>query len=504
MVSRTFKLRFRRKLRRRKIQAQEISQQASFHFERNFFRRLERLANVRRFVVTWVLLIVLLGAAVVGQISALRGYYQDQSPVAGGTFIEGALGSFSDANPLFASSPVDQSVAKLVFSGLVTYDQNGKLTGDLAKEWKVDETGKMYTVTLRNNISWHDGQPFTAKDVVYTYNTIQNPEARSPLAASWRGVKVTQTDDHTIVFRLPNALVSFPYALTNGIVPAHILEKEPPSSLRTLPFNTKPIGSGPFEFKTIDVSGGSAETRQESIGLERFELYHRGTPKLQRYIYRAYRNKDQLFAAFKEHKLTAMSGVSVVPSEITKTAAVRQYSLPLAGMTMAFMRNSNEILAEKTVRQAIVRVTDQKAILASLGYSALPVKSPFLQGQVGYDSSLLQLEYNLDEANKLLDDAGWQRGADGIRSKGEQRMSFMLAAIAGGEYENVARILADQWSKAGIDIQVMPQDVADFQQTLLNHDYDILLHGISLGPDPDVVVYWDSKYADVRADSDQG
>lgn len=501
MVSRVLKLRFRRRIRRHKLQVEELGQQAGVHLERNLFRRLERLANVRRFVITWVLLVILLGAAVVGQISALRGYYQDQTPVAGGTFIEGALGSFSDSNPLFATGPVDTAVARLAFSSLLTYDEKGSLVGDLAKSWQVDETGQIYTVTLLPHIFWHDGHKLTAKDVVYTYETIQNPDARSPLAPSWRGIKVKAQDDRTVIFTLPNTLASFPHSLTNGIVPAHLLSQESATSLRTLAFNTSPIGSGPFKLTTLEVTGGSPENRQEIIGFERFDTYHRGTPKLQRFVLRTFRNQDQMLTAFKEQKLTAMSGLTTLPDDLDAGLKIRNYSFPFSAAVMSFFKTTNQELSDSSVRKALVMGTDQAAILGSLGYPTQAVKSPLLRGQLGYDVAQEQLGFDLAAAEKLLNEGGWARGSDGIRAKGDNKLSFSLVVSKGGEYEMVSKLLAEQWQKLGIQINVNAQDVAEFQQALLNHDYDILVHGISIGEDPDVVVYWDSKYADVRADN---
>src|SRR5947207_1216995 len=137
MISRAFKLRFRRRLRMRRIQVRELGLEAEKGLERNFFRRFERLATVRRFVLTWTLLVILLGGCVVAQIGTLRQYYQVPTPVPGGTYTEGILGSFTNANPLYATEPVDTAVSKLVFSSLFTYDEHNNLIGDRSEERRV-------------------------------------------------------------------------------------------------------------------------------------------------------------------------------------------------------------------------------------------------------------------------------------------------------------------------------------------------------------------------------
>jgi len=272
MISRAFKLRFRRRLRMQKLQVEELGQQAEQHLERNFFRRLERLADVRRFVVTWIILLILLGGVVIAQIRGLGAYYQSPQPQPGGTYSEGILGSFTNANPLYATGPVDVAVSKLLFASLVTYNDTNDLVGDLAESWTVDERGTTYTVRLKPELKWHDGKELTAADVAFTYQLIQSPDAQSPLNPSWRDITVKAVDQRTVTFTLPNQLTSFPYSLTNGIVPKHILEKASAGSLRTLRFNsTEAIGAGPFKFSALEVTGGSADNREHRLALEPFD-----------------------------------------------------------------------------------------------------------------------------------------------------------------------------------------------------------------------------------------
>ena len=191
MVSRAFKLRVRRRFRLRKRQVENIGAQAEAQLERNLFRRLERLRDVRRFIASWLLLLVLLGGCMVVQIRALGGYYQTLTPVPGGTINEGIVGSFTNANPVYATSSVDLAVSRLLFSSLYTYNDKNQLVGSLADgPWKADPEGMVYTVKLRPDVTWHDGKPLTADDIVFTYQVIQNPDANSPLNASWRDIEV--------------------------------------------------------------------------------------------------------------------------------------------------------------------------------------------------------------------------------------------------------------------------------------------------------------------------
>lgn len=499
MVSRAFKLRFRRRLRLRKRQVEELGGLAEQQLEKNFFRRLERLVDVRRFVISWFVLLGLLAGILVVQIRDLGGYYQTPQPVPGGTYTEGILGSFTNANPIYAVSPVDSAVSHLVFAGLFKYDDKNHLVGDLARDMTMDESGHKYTVKLRPSLTWHDGKPLTADDVVFTYKTIQSPDAQSPLNSGWQGIEIDKVDPWTVRFTLPNELSSFPYSLTTGIIPMHILKDVSVESLRTANFNThKPIGAGPFAWNALEVQGGTPQDRQEHIELKPFANYHAGKPKLDRFVVRSFRDHDALVASFKKQEVSAMVGLNQLPADLHKTA-VRTYSIPLTAAVMSFFRTSEGVLADATVRQALVRATDTMSILESLDYPTQLVREPFLQGQVGYNPAFVQPSFNKATANALLESAGWHKGENGIRRKGKSVLNFRLYAQNGGDYAHVARQLVKQWRAVGVDVELVLQNNADFQSTLTYHSYDALLYGISIGTDPDVFAYWDSSQADVRS-----
>ena len=502
MINRTTRLRWRRRLRRGKRQVEDIGFQAEDQLERNFIRRLNRLFNVRRFVAGWVIFICILMVGLIMQIRALSPYYQELAPVPGGTFTEGILGAFTNSNPLYAAGGVDGAVSSLVFASLMKHDSNNQLTGDLAESIQTDERGLNYTVKLKPNLTWHDGQPLTSADVAYTYQTIQNPDAKSPLFGSWRGIKIEAPDPVTIVFGLPNALISFPFALTNGIVPKHILENTPPSQLRSIDFNTlNPVGAGPFKWRAIEVRGDKVDTREEQISLVPFDKYHGGRPKLDQFVVRAFRTEESLLSSFNNQELNGMVGLARLPENFDNDPAIKQVSVPIAGQVMVFLKTTNEFLGDVKVRQALVKATDTLALIKGLGYPAIASRSPFLPTHVGYDKSITQLPFNLEEANALLESAGWTRGEDGVRVKDGKPLAFELLAQNNPEYEYVTRTLQRQWLEIGVSVEIPQSDqqIDQFQQNVALHNYDALLYGISLGSDPDVFPYWHSSQADAAA-----
>ncbi len=500
MVKRLTRLRWHRRFRRGQHHVENLGQQAEEHIEEHFFKRLGRLYDIKRFISTWVILFVVLMIGVLMQASELTTYYKALKPEPGGIYTEGILGTFTNANPLYATGPVDASAAQLVFSGLMKYDSNNQLVGDLAEKLQSDDRAVTYTVTLRKDAFWHDGIPLTAEDVVFTYKTIQNPDTKSPLLPNWQGVQIVAKDMHTVVFTLPHALASFPHSLTNGIVPKHLLANIPYTQLRSISFNTaKPVGSGPFKWEKIEVHGDTPEKREEQIGLVANPQYHGGATKLNRFTIRAFHDESRMVSSFKNQELTAMAGLETTPDGIPVDPSIHTYNIPLSGEVIVFLKTTSDVLQEQRVRQALVKATDTTDIIKGLGYPVAVAKGPLLKKDIGYDPKLLQFPTNVPEAKTLLDQAGWVVGADGIRAKGSKKLSFRLFSQSTSQYSLVAQKLQAQWRQIGVDAQVILQPESDLQGTIAFHNYDALLFGIALGSDPDVFAYWHSTQADIRS-----
>jgi peptide/nickel transport system substrate-binding protein len=489
-----------RRLHRSQRQVEGLGHQAERGIDRYFFLRVNRLAPVRRFVVGWVLLLVLLSGGVIAQNFVLNSDYQTLRPVPGGEYSEGVLGTFTNANPLYATSEADTTVSSLLFASLFSYNDQNQLVGDLASGYTVDSVGTTYTVHLKPHLTWQDGQPLTSRDVVFTYQLIQNPDAQSPLQSSWQGISITAPNPTTVVFKLPNVLASFPYTMTNGIVPEHLLNNIPLVDLRSADFNTvDPVGSGPFAWQAIQVSGDSPTNAQVQIALKPFANYQGGKPKLQEFVVHTYADQDQMVQAFRQGQLNGMDGLTTIPTSLDYSKSVQVHNLLQSAGTYVFFKTTSGVLADQSVRQALVEGANVPQIISTLGYLTRPVREPLLDGQLGYNSIYAQANYNLTAAQNLLTQDGWVVGKDGFRYKAGQQLTFMLTATNNSEYDAVSQQLVRQWRQLGVNVQVQLQPADSFATTLASHDYDAVLYGISIGVDPDVFVYWDSSQADVRS-----
>lgn len=500
MIDRTTKLRWRRRLRRSKRQVEDIGSQAENHLDRHLFRRLSKIPGILRFTLGWILLLVLLSSLAVLQIRAVDKHYLTETPIPGGIYTEGMLGNLTNVNPIYASGVVDNSASRLMFAGLLRLDQDNTVKGDLAKSWTVDKTERVYTVKLRENLTWHDGAPLSAEDVVFTFQTIQNPDAKSPLITGWQGIQIKAVDRHTVTFTLPNGLSSFPLSLTTGLLPKHLLGRVAPEQLRSVSFNTSaPVGAGPFKFDAVEVRGQSKETREIQIAFSPFDNYASGKPKLNKFIIKAFHDEKRLLESFDKHELSAIAGLSSLPYGLVDSPSVYDYNIPLFSQVLTFFKTTAPVLSDVKVRQALVMGADIGELVANLGYPVALSDGPILKQHIGYNPKLVQLGYNQQSANKLLDDAGWKLGSDGIREKGGQKLMFTLTTQDDRDYAVIAHELKKKWRLVGADVQIVELSQVELQPNLASHSYDALLYGIELGVDPDVFAYWSSTQADVRS-----
>jgi len=483
-----------RHFRRHQKGAMELGQQADDHIERLVIKRFHRLASVRRFVILWVGLFLLLIFAGLLQVRWLSPYYQRLVPVSGGVYAEGLVGSFTNANPLYATGTADSAVSRLVFSGLFKYDNSNRLVGDLASGYTLNQTETVYTVNLRKDVKWQDGQPVTADDVVYTYSTLQDPNALSPLYSSWRDIKITKVNQYKVNFTLPNPLSSFPYSLTNGIVPSHLLKRIPDAQLRTANFNIHPIGSGPFEWRFVEVSGTTTDNRQQRISLAENPDYYAGRAKLDGLSLIVFANEQNMISAFQAKQINAMSGLEVLPSGLATDKNIQVYNTPLTSAVMAFFNNSRPNLGDANIRKALIASVNRELTEDLSPYPVRLIGGPFLPGMLGYDPKLIEAGYDPNNAAQLLDQAGWKVGEGGLRYKDNQPLQFDMVSQDSKQYSSLAQFLQSEWSKLGVKTNVRYYSSDDLQgQIIASHDYDILLYGISLGVDPDQYAYWDSS-----------
>lgn len=205
----------------------------------------------------WQLLVVLLALAVIAvllvsqQSTAIPGIVPEIQPASGGVYSEALIGTFGRLNPLLDHyNSADRDIDRLLFSSLIQHDDRGIPKGDLAETWAISRDGKVFTFSLRSNAKWHDGEPISAEDLLFTVDLMRNDQLPFPadIRGFWKQVEVVALDEKTIKFTLPEAFAPFMDYLSFGVLPKHLLENVPSDTLKDAPYNLKPVGSGPYRF----------------------------------------------------------------------------------------------------------------------------------------------------------------------------------------------------------------------------------------------------------------
>ncbi len=417
-------------------------------------------------------------------------------PAIGGSYTEGALGSPQYINPLYAiKSDVDSDLTRLMFSGLMRFDGNHSLTTDLAESFSVSDDQKIYTFTLRNTALWHDGEPVTSNDVLFTIDAIQNPEYHSPLTVSFNGSTAEAPDDHTIIFTLNEPFAPFLAALTVGILPAHLWEEVAPQNAPLAQLNIKPVGSGPFMFSKL-VKDNKGALRSYTV--ERNDHFYRDTVYLNDITLKFYNTLRELTDAVRNKNV---EGASVLAAQDAQSLAhdgvIALGSPRLSQFTAAFFnQKQSAVLADGNVRQALVLAVDRTVVAqASTGAYATPVVSPVLPDMPGYDAAGIIPGADVEGAKGLLESNGWST-ADGAttRAKSGTELTFTITTLDSPDLIAAANELQRQWTAIGANVRVSVVDQTALQNDVIkNHSFDVLLAGERYGAYPDLYPFWHSS-----------
>ena len=335
----------------------------------------------------------------------------EEIPAVGGQYTEAVVGSPEFINPIFAPlNDVDQDIARLVYSGLLAYDEHQNLVSDLAERYEESEDKKVYTFFLRQGVVWHDGEPFTAHDVAFTFETIQNPAINSPLRVAFEGVGVEALDDDTVRFTLSETFSPFLASLTVGILPEHIWFGISEDRIRLAQQNLRPVGTGPFAFKDYfkDDIG-----QIHSFTLKRFDRFYREPAFIEEVVFRFfadYDGPDGAIAAIREQKVDGLSFVPYDLRERVERKHVILHTLRLPQYTALFFNQERQpILQDADVRFALAAGLDKERIVReSLKGEGQTIDGPILPGSIGFHAEIPRVEYSLDRANEALDKT-WKR-----------------------------------------------------------------------------------------------
>lgn len=416
-------------------------------------------------------------------------------PKVGGQYIEGIVGQPLYINPLLSqTSEADSDLTQLIFSGLFKYDKEGNIAPDLVDNYAISEDQKIYTFNLKKNVLWHDGKKLDANDVYFTYNILQDPAYKSPLRQGLQGVVVNIIDDYTVTFELKTPYAGFLENLTTGIMPKHVWENIAPEKFALAEYNLHPIGSGPYAFADFQKdSSGNILT----FTLASNKNFYEGVPYISKMTFNFYPDDSALIGAYNKKEVMGMGSIppeNVKDIKNVKSTNVHELIIPRY-FSVFFNQTKSVVLANDQVRQALNMSVDRKQIIDTLLHGeGVPLSSPFFPQMKEYDDSL-QVQMNIEEANKKLDEAGWKlEQGENVRKKGDVKLSFELMTTDWPELNQTANLLKEQWAKVGAQVDVKVLSVSDLQQNYIkNREYDSLLFGQAISFNPDLYSFWHSS-----------
>jgi len=445
------------------------------------------------------LLAVLLVAALITAGTALALRVTGNSATIGGAgpvYTEAVAGQFQRINPLFASlNQVDQDLSQLVFSGLVRLGPDGTVEPDLAELPQISADGKTYTFKLRPNLQWQDGKPVTSADVAFTVKSLIDPNFRGDpaLAEGWLDVTVQTPDAQTIVVTLPQPSAPFlARSATVGILPEHLLSGLTARQLFEAPFNSAPIGTGPYKLQSID---------SRVATLVANDNYYRGQPGIATINLRFYPDDSSALRALESGTVNGlMVRDSLTASQVSDLQKVKGMTVeqPQGGAYVMLYLNNDQaaFFADPRVREAISLALDRQAIVSKVFFGvATPSSSPVAPGTWAYVKADDQTSADLVKARALLTQAGWiAQPTTGILVKAGQEFRFTIRTDDDPTRVAAANEIARQLEQIGIRATVASTTFSVLRRDFLqDRKYDAALAVWDQGPDPDPYFGWHSS-----------
>lgn len=405
----------------------------------------------------------------------------------------GLASDINTLNPLVTTLAVEQEIDEAIFDGLIELDDRHRVIPDLATEvptihnGDISRDGRTLIYHLRHNVTWQDGQQFTAADVLFTFHTILDPRVNDANTAVYRQVEaISAPDNYTVAVRLktPSA-VAVNQLFCNGeegaILPKHLLEHS--ADFNRDPFASHPVGTGPMQLERWE--------RSSRVILRPNPHYFRGAPRIQ--------ELQILFVPDTNTRLTMVAtgelDVATIPlaTQLPRLRRLPGYSVTLAdsytGVHLTF-NLTRDPFNDLRVRQALTMALDRhKYVTYTYGESGVFADSFIPPYSWAYTSDNHTLGYDPARANMLLDESGWLRQTDGIRAKGGRRLAFSLLTYASNTPRTIlAEQMQNAWRAIGADVTIHPMAINMLfarDSILSTARYDVVLEGFVYDPDPD-------------------
>jgi peptide/nickel transport system substrate-binding protein len=412
-------------------------------------------------------------------------------PAYGDTLIEASIGEPSNLLPVLASDSASSDINGLVYSGMVRYDKNFVLEGDLAKSWDISADGRTITFHLRDGVTWHDGQPFTSADVLFTYQLYVDPNTPTSYAEAYRQVtSATAPDPLTFVVSYEKPYAPALASWGVAILPKHLLEGV---EITKSPLSRQPVGTGPYLFKEWK-SG-------EKIVLEANPNYYEGRPYIKRVVYRVIPDQSTQFLELQSGGLDYMGLTPIQYSTQTDTIAFKRHFNKYRYLSFSYTylgyNLERPLFQDRRVRQALTHAINKQEIIDGvlLGLGQ-PATGPYKPDTWVYQQDVKRYPFDPERARALLAEAGWSdTDGDGILDKDGVPFRFTIVTNQGNDLRaKTGEIIQRRFREIGVEVKLRVIEWASFLKEFINPgNFDATILGWSTGPEPDQYNIWHSS-----------
>lgn len=461
------------------------------HTKKMFFGRFENLSNVRKIVISWICVVSIL----ILSVGIFRGLsvenYSENIFYRGGTYSEGILGEVKTLNPLFTSTNTERSFEQIAFSRIYDIDETGNLKGDLAESVSTSDNYKNFKIKMRNNAVWSDGRKITANDVIFTIKLLREQSINPSDFKAWKNVEISKNSDYEFSVKVPSSSSSVLYSFNFSILPEHILKDIQIEKIRESAFSKNPITSGAFNFKSVQNDGDKT-----TISLVKNKRYYKGEAYIDNFDIVAFKDEAKLKNALISGEIVASPSLKISEFSESERDKLKSRETNVNRGIYAFLNNSDSVLKDLKVRKAIQTGVDIPKVRKEMEFVDkldFPTLNQFLNTK---DLSIPK--YDFDQAQKILDEAGWKKNSNGILEKDGKTAILNIATTSVYNYKKAAEEIESQLKKLGFDAKLTVIDKDDktgaFVQSILQpRNYSILVYEIDLGADPDIYAFWHSS-----------
>jgi peptide/nickel transport system substrate-binding protein len=396
----------------------------------------------------------------------------------GGVLSYSEFGRTSTLDPITSNESISLRITELVFNGLVGIDEKQEIVPELAERWEASKDGRSYTFHLRKDVKWHaregeDAKPFSADDVVFTYNIMMHPKTITPLKVRYEFIeKLEKTGEHSVVFTLKRPILNALAKFSFKIIPRHG-PRNPQFLTREDPFVRAPIGTGPYILKTVTGDG--------EVVLLTNPDYFKGRAHIDKFIAKPFADQNIMSQALMFNAVDMI--VLVNPRNLPEVQGDKRFVLqPYNALSYSFFGYNmrNPLLADRKVCEAIALALNRQEMLSSFfNNQGTVISGPFAPGSWAYNLDVKPLPFSPDKARAVLAEAGFRPGADGVMEKAGKRLAFSLKVPIEKESEAVKRVVLafQNYLKAiGVAVKVEFKEWQAWKDAVfVEHDFDVVL-----------------------------